>query len=202
MNTDTSVPISDATFLKSAATLQQCPADLGAEVAFCGRSNAGKSSALNFLTDQKKLARTSKTPGRTQLINFFSLTESIRLVDLPGYGYAKVPPKMKAEWQRNLDDYLRGRNSLRGLILVMDIRHPLKEFDLLMLSWCETAELPVHIVLTKADKLKRGPQQSTLFQVRKAVGEKVSVQTLSATHDLGKNELIRRITLWLTEPEK
>lgn len=201
MNTDTSVPISDATFLKSAATLQQCPADLGAEVAFCGRSNAGKSSALNFLTDQKKLARTSKTPGRTQLINFFSLTESIRLVDLPGYGYAKVPPKMKAEWQRNLDDYLRGRDSLRGLILVMDIRHPLKEFDLQMLSWCEAAELPVHIVLTKADKLKRGPQQSTLFQVRKAVGEKVSVQTLSATHDLGKNELIRKITLWLRAPE-
>tara|TARA_R110002072_G_scaffold1369_7_gene11314 strand:+ start:2557 stop:3171 length:615 start_codon:yes stop_codon:yes gene_type:complete len=200
MNTLASVPLSDATFLKSAATLQQCPADLGAEVAFCGRSNAGKSSALNFLTDQKKLARTSKTPGRTQLINFFSLTESLRLVDLPGYGYAKVPPKMKEEWQRNLDDYLRARKSLRGLILVMDIRHPLKEFDLLMLSWCEEAELPVHIVLTKADKLKRGPQQATLFKVRKAVGENVTVQVLSATHSLGKDVLIRQLNLWLTSP--
>ncbi|MGK0335481.1 MAG: GTP-binding protein, partial [Candidatus Azotimanducaceae bacterium] len=165
MSTDPNVPLSEATFLKSAATLQQCPADLGAEVAFCGRSNAGKSSALNCLTDQKKLARTSKTPGRTQLINFFSLSESLRLVDLPGYGYAKVPPKMKAEWQRNLDDYLRGRDSLRGLIQVMDIRHPLREFDKLMLEWSESAELPVHILLTKADKLKRGPQQSTLLGV-------------------------------------
>jgi GTP-binding protein len=200
MSTNISVPLSEATFLKSAATLQQCPADLGAEVAFCGRSNAGKSSALNSLTDQKKLARTSKTPGRTQLINFFSLSETLRLVDLPGYGYAKVPPKMKEEWQRNLDDYLRGRESLRGLIQVMDIRHPLREFDKLMLDWSKSAELPVHILLTKADKLKRGPQQSTLLNVRRSVGSGVSVQTFSATHGIGKIELTRQINLWMTPP--
>ena len=197
MSTESRLPLHEASFLKSASTLAQCPADLGAEVAFCGRSNAGKSSALNLLTDQKKLARTSKTPGRTQLINFFSLTETLRLVDLPGYGYAKVPPKMKAEWQRNLDEYLRNRESLRGLVLVMDIRHPLKEFDQLMLTWCAAAALPVHILLTKSDKLKRGPQQSTLLQTRKAVGENVTVQTFSALQGLGKDELTRQLSLWM-----
>lgn len=197
MSTESRLPLSQATFLKSAATLAQCPADVGAEVAFCGRSNAGKSSALNLLTDQKKLARTSKTPGRTQLINFFSLTEDLRLVDLPGYGYAKVPPKIKEAWQRNLDDYLRSRESLRGLVLVMDIRHPLKDFDLMMLSWCAGASLPAHILLTKADKLKRGPQQSTLLQTRKAVGEGVTVQTFSSLQGLGKVELSRQLSHWM-----
>jgi GTP-binding protein len=197
MSTETSLPLSQATFLKSASTLAQCPADEGAEVAFCGRSNAGKSSALNLLTDQKKLARTSKTPGRTQLINFFTLTNELRLVDLPGYGYAKVPPKIKEAWQRNLDDYLRNRRSLKGLVLVMDIRHPLKEFDQMMLSWCQSAALPAHILLTKADKLKRGPQQSTLLTTRKAVGPTVTVQTFSALQGLGKVELTRQLKHWL-----
>lgn len=197
MNTETRIPIEDATFLKSAATLAQCPLDVGAEVAFCGRSNAGKSSALNALTDQKKLARTSKTPGRTQLINFFSLSDDLRLVDLPGYGYAKVPPKMKEEWQKNIDNYLRARTSLKGLVMVMDIRHPMKAFDELMLDWSTGAGLPAHILLTKADKLKRGPQQSTLLKLRKNLPDNVSIQTFSATSGLGKKELIRQLNVWL-----
>lgn len=197
MNTETRIPIEDATFLKSASTLAQCPLDVGAEVAFCGRSNAGKSSALNALTDQKKLARTSKTPGRTQLINFFSLSDDLRLVDLPGYGYAKVPPKMKEEWQKNIDNYLRARTSLKGLVMVMDIRHPMKAFDELMLDWSTGAGLPAHILLTKADKLKRGPQQSTLLMLRKNLPDNVSIQTFSATSGLGKKELIRQLNVWL-----
>lgn len=190
-------PIEAAEFLKSASTLQQCPPDTGAEVAFCGRSNAGKSSALNTLTGQKKLARTSKTPGRTQLINFFRLNNELRLVDLPGYGYAKVPPKMKEAWQRNIDDYLRARESLKGLVLVMDIRHPMKDFDRLMLDWSSQAELPAHILLTKADKLKRGPQQNTLLKVRRELPENATVQVFSATSELGKRELIKKINDWL-----
>ncbi len=202
MNTLPLLPLEKATFLKSAAKLSQCPADTGAEVAFCGRSNAGKSSAINYLTDQRKLARTSKTPGRTQLINFFTVTEDFRLVDLPGYGYAKVPPAMKEAWQANIDSYLRNRLSLKGLVLVMDIRHPLKDFDLLMLGWSEEAGLPAHIILTKADKLKRGPQQSTLLQVRKKVPAHVSVQTFSATQGAGKQTLIKQISSWVVTDEE
>jgi GTP-binding protein len=191
------VPLEAAEFLKSAAKLGQCPPDNGAEVAFCGRSNAGKSSALNTLTGQKKLARTSKTPGRTQLINFFRLNDDLRLVDLPGYGYAKVPPKMKQEWQKNIDDYLRARQSLRGLVLVMDIRHPMKEFDQMMLNWAIEAELACHILLTKADKLKRGPQQSTLLKIRKELPDGATAQTFSALNSQGKVELTRKLTEWL-----
>ena len=127
------------------------------------RSNAGKSSAINTLTRTKGLARTSKTPGRTQLINFFELSNGKRLVDLPGYGYAKVPIAMKREWDKHLAEYLQMRQSLAGLVLLMDIRHPLQEFDLQMLNWAAQAGLPVHILLTKSDKLKRGPAQSALL---------------------------------------
>ena len=123
-----------AQFIKSAAQLNDCPADVGAEVAFAGRSNAGKSSAINCLTRQTRLARTSKTPGRTQLLNFFSITPTTRLVDLPGYGYAKVPQAMRDAWHRNIDDYLRERMSLVGIVLVMDVRHPMKPFDEMMLE--------------------------------------------------------------------
>ena len=196
------VPLDQAEFLKSAAMLKQCPADTGAEVAFCGRSNAGKSSALNTLTGQKKLARTSKTPGRTQLINFFKLNDYLRLVDLPGYGYAKVPPKMKQEWQKNIDDYLRARQSLKGLVLVMDIRHPMKEFDQMMLNWAEGAELPCHILLTKADKLKRGPQQSTLLKLRKELGPHSTIQTFSALNAQGKPELIKKLGEWFQDEDQ
>jgi len=179
-----------ATFLTSAAKLSQCPQDDGIEVGFCGRSNAGKSSAINYLTDQRKLARTSKTPGRTQLINFFSITDAFRLVDLPGYGYARVPTAVKREWHKNIDAYLKHRQSLCGLVLVMDIRHPLKEFDRMMLDWSEQANLPIHILLTKADKLKRGAQQATLLKVRRALSEAASAQTFSATNGIGKEDLI------------
>ena len=193
---DNSLPFSDATFIKSAAKLSQCPSDVGAEVAFCGRSNAGKSSSINYLTDQNKLARTSKTPGRTQLINFFSVTDSFRLVDLPGYGYAKVPSAIKKDWHENIDAYLQNRESLRGLVLVMDIRHPLKDFDLMMLDWSSSSDIPIHILLTKADKFKRGAQQNALFKVKKLTLDNVSVQTFSSTDGLGKKNLIRQIETW------
>src|SRR5690606_6382964 len=160
----TEIVFTKAYFTKSAPSIRECPPETGYEVAFAGRSNAGKSSAINALTNSK-LARTSKTPGRTQLINFFNISDTQRLVDLPGYGYAKVSRDMKEEWQRNLSEYLQKRQCLRGLILLMDIRHPLQEFDSTMLRWAISGDMPVHILLTKADKLNRGPANN----VRQAV---------------------------------
>lgn len=192
-----------AHFLTSASKLSQCPEDSGWEVAFAGRSNAGKSSAINSLTENAKLARTSRTPGRTQLINFFSLSEQQRLVDLPGYGFAKVPLAVKREWTRQLENYLQKRQSLRGLVLLMDVRHPLQPFDQQMLSWAITGAMPVHILLTKADKLKNGPARSTLLQVQKELGQYgdlVSVQLFSALKHSGHKELITVLNTWLTEP--
>ena len=175
--------------------------DILREVAFAGRSNAGKSSALNRLTGHKKLARTSKTPGRTQLINYFQIGElPLALVDLPGYGFAKVPLAVKNEWQRELDNYLQNRDALIGLVLLMDIRHPLKEFDNAMIQWAKRSEMPLHILLTKADKLKRGPAQSALLQVRKAVsslGNLVNVQTYSSLNGEGTDILQKRLNSWL-----
>jgi len=193
-----------AKFLISASKLSQCPDDSGAEVAFAGRSNAGKSSAINSLTNNKKLARTSKTPGRTQLINFFSLNiDNRRIVDLPGYGYAKVPIAMKEHWQKHLDQYLQQRESLRGVVLVMDIRHPMKEFDHMMIEWCESTQVPLHVLLTKSDKLKRGPAQSTLLSLRKelkqVLGDKVTVQTFSALKFDGVDALKNQLDTWLVD---
>ncbi len=191
-----------ATFLTSAGKVSQSPPDSGWEVAFAGRSNAGKSSAINSLTGNRKLARTSKTPGRTQLINFFSLSETQRLVDLPGYGFAKVPQAVKAAWTRQLEAYLQERQSLRGMILLMDVRHPLQPFDQQMLGWASAAHMPVHVLLTKADKLKKGPASNTLLQVRKQLqplGEQVSVQLFSALKHSGHKELIRVLDAWLTD---
>ncbi|WP_036230108.1 ribosome biogenesis GTP-binding protein YihA/YsxC [Marinobacterium jannaschii] len=192
-----------AKFNISAAKLHQCPADFGAEVAFAGRSNAGKSSAINTLTGNNKLARTSKTPGRTQLINFFDLNvEGVRLVDLPGYGFAKVPVEMKLHWQKHLGEYLEKRQCLRGVVLVMDIRHPMKEFDQMMVEWCAASQLPLHVLLTKADKLKRGPAQSTLLMLKKELkaelGELVSVQVFSALKRQGVDQLQQKLDQWLT----
>ncbi len=190
-----------AQFLTSAAKLNQCPPDEGWEVAFAGRSNAGKSSAINSLTTNNKLAKTSKTPGRTQLINFFMLSESQRLVDLPGYGFAKVPLKVKQEWTRQLENYLQKRQCLRGLIVLMDIRHPLQPFDQQMLDWTLSANMPVHILLTKADKLKRGAANATLLKVRSALeplGERASVQLFSALKHTGHGELTATLDNWLT----
>ena len=191
-----------AEFLTSASQFSQCPTDVGWEVAFAGRSNAGKSSAINTLTGNRKLARTSKTPGRTQLINFFTLSDCQRLVDLPGYGYAKVPEAVKREWTRQLEIYLQQRESLRGLVLLMDCRRPLQAFDEQMLTWAVQANMPVHILLTKADKLKRGPASSTLLKVREqlsAQSDLVSVQLFSALKNTGMDELAKKVTTWLTD---
>ena len=186
-------------FQTSAATLEDCPADSSAEVAFAGRSNAGKSSAVNVITGLPKLARTSKTPGRTQLINFFFIEEGKYLVDLPGYGYAKVPLERKDKWQFELEKYLRRRKALVGLILLSDIRHPLKKFDRMMIEWAAQADLPLHLLLTKADKLKRGATQKTLLKVEKelTVFDNVSVQLFSALRNIGVDPVRKVLTHWL-----
>ncbi len=193
-------PYSQAIFLKSAARVDQLPSDTGYEVAFAGRSNAGKSSALNCLTGIRQLARISKTPGRTQLINLFTVRdETRRLVDLPGYGYAKVPLQVKHDWQTHLAHYLDVRKSLRGLILLMDIRHPLKELDRMMINWAFDRQLPVHILLTKADKLSRGQAQSTVLLVRKhyeLMHDLLTVQAFSSLKRQGVDELIDLMNQW------
>ncbi|KTT38178.1 GTP-binding protein [Pseudomonas oryzihabitans] len=189
-----------ASFLISAAKVEQCPSDSGREVAFAGRSNAGKSSALNTLT-HASLARTSKTPGRTQLLNFFSLDEERRLVDLPGYGYAKVPIPLKQHWQEHLEAYLSSRHSLSGVVLLMDIRHPLTEFDRLMLDWAQASSMPLHILLTKADKLAFGAQKNALLKVRRDVrqgwGDTASIQLFSAPKRQGVEDAQRVLAAWL-----
>ncbi|MBU1628893.1 MAG: ribosome biogenesis GTP-binding protein YihA/YsxC, partial [Gammaproteobacteria bacterium] len=181
-----------ATFLKSAAKVSQFPEDIGSEVAFVGRSNAGKSSALNALTCQKKLARVSGTPGRTQLINFFNLTEEVRLVDLPGYGYAAVPKAVKNAWHVLIDKYLTTRKSLKGLVLLMDIRHPLQTFEQEVLEWCSKSHLLVHVLLTKADKLSNSAARTQLDKVAQQMeqyGEVASIQLFSAIKKRGIEEL-------------
>ncbi len=198
-----------AKFLISAPSLKQCPPEQGAEVAFAGRSNAGKSSALNTLTNNKKLVRTSKTPGCTQLINFFELHNSpnLRLVDLPGYGYAQVSKAMKNKWQEHLSQYLHDRKCLKGLILVMDIRHPMQELDIMMLNWAVESELPLHALLTKSDKLSRGAAQSTLLEFRKGLKDSgfdqfVTGQTFSSLNRDGVDELARQLATWLQLRDK
>ena len=189
-----------AYFLTSAAKLHQAPADSGYEVAFAGRSNAGKSSAINTLCQQKSLARTSKTPGRTQLLNFFSLDDTHRLVDLPGYGYAKVSEAVKREWQTELAHYLEQRKSLKGVILLIDIRHPMKAFDLQMLEWSGEIGLPVHILLTKSDKLKRGAAANSMLQMKKALksleNPNISIQLFSAIKKQGIDEVHAQLDRW------
>ena len=189
-------PYRQASYVISAHKLNQLPDDSGMEVAFAGRSNAGKSSAINRLTDQKSLARTSKTPGRTQQIVIFDIDEQRRIADLPGYGYAKVPAKLKAHWRSVMQQYFIQRACLRGVVLVMDIRHPLRPFDEQMLSWCESSAVPCHVLLTKADKLKRGPAQATLLKVRKSLPAGATVQVFSAKSRDGLPELIRHLNSW------
>jgi GTP-binding protein len=189
-----------ARFLTSAPHSAAAPPDTGAEIAFAGRSNAGKSSALNAIVRQRALARASKTPGRTRQINFFRLDDKLRLVDLPGYGYARVPERVKIEWQRHLAEYLRTRASLRGLVLLMDCRHPLTEYDQQMLLWCAAAELPVHVLLTKSDKLKRGPATASLLAVRHRLGElhdRATAQLFSALRKQGVDQAREVISRWL-----
>jgi len=191
-----------ARYLISAPSLEQCPANTGAEVAFAGRSNAGKSSAINALCNNSKLARTSKTPGRTQMLNFFSIDDNTRIVDLPGYGYAKVPLEMKKQWQEHLFEYLQQRQCLQGLVIVMDVRHPLQELDAELLNWAVGVELPVHLLLTKADKLKPGQAKATLLKMRRhladaQVDDLVSVQLYSALKKQGLEELRAQLGTWL-----
>jgi len=195
-------PFRIARYLISAHQLKQLPGDQGIEVAIAGRSNAGKSSAINTFTDQKSLARTSKTPGRTQQIVIFELDENRRIADLPGYGYAKVPTKLKAHWRTVMERYFQTRECLRGVVLVMDIRHPMREFDQQMLGWCDASSVPCHILLTKADKLKRGPAQSTLLRIRRDLPETASIQIFSSLKKTGLDELVDKLSDWYEYDDK
>ena len=178
----------DAHFIKSANALSQFVPDTGGEVAFAGRSNAGKSSAINIIVNRRQFARTSKTPGRTQLVNFFQLDGDRRIVDLPGYGFARVADAMRELWGNLLAVYVETRKSLKGLILIVDIRRQLTEFDRQMLEFAESVGLPVHVLLTKADKLKKGQAANALLAVRKELGERASVQLFSALKRSGEQE--------------
>jgi GTP-binding protein len=195
----------NAKFIISAAKLSGCPLDSRREVAFAGRSNAGKSSAINTLTRQSQLARASKTPGRTQLINFFMVAEGRYLVDLPGYGYAKVPLAVKDNWQVHLEQYLNKRDALAGLVLVTDIRHVFKDFDLMMIDWARNNQVPLHIILTKSDKLKRGAIQDSLRTAQQIIKDipLATVQEFSSLKNIGVDVLGAKLDSWLdsTEPQ-
>ncbi|MCG9757874.1 MULTISPECIES: ribosome biogenesis GTP-binding protein YihA/YsxC [Pseudoalteromonas] len=196
------VKYNQAQFITSAPDISKLPPDTGIEVAFAGRSNAGKSSALNTLTDQK-LARTSKTPGRTQLINTFSLGEDQRLIDLPGYGFAKVPLEMKKKWQKALGEYLQRRKCLKGIVVLMDIRHPLKDLDMDLINWATSSNIPVLALLTKADKLKQGKRKAEVLQVRRALSEidgDITVHAFSSLKGIGLNELAWKLDDWYLGP--
>jgi GTP-binding protein len=184
-------PYRKAQFLQSGSHFDQLPTG-GLEVAFVGRSNAGKSSVLNALTQQKTLAKTSKTPGRTQLINVFSITPEMRLIDLPGYGYAKVPNEVKNKWQQMLHAYLEEREPLKALIVIMDIRHPLKDLDETMIGWAIDSNLWVHLVLNKVDKVSQNEAHQTWFKVKKKYEnyQMVTTQLFSATTGFGLKDLI------------
>lgn len=194
------IHFSTARYVLSAHRTTNLPPDQGAEVAFAGRSNVGKSSAINAITGHGRLARTSKTPGRTQQINFFALGDGLHLVDLPGYGYAKAPEALRAHWGRFVTDYLMHREALRGLVLPMDVRHPLTELDVQMLSLCREAGLPVHVLLTKADKYSRGKGGGVLQDIRRRLGdgEEVSVQLFSALRKTGVDAARARIAAMLS----
>ncbi|BBL56699.1 ribosome biogenesis GTP-binding protein YihA/YsxC [Methylomonas koyamae] len=188
-----------AKFINSAPKLKDAPPDQGKEIAFAGRSNTGKSSAINTLVRQNALARVSKTPGRTQLLNFFEIDPERKLVDLPGYGYAKVPEAMKLEWQKMMETYLNQRQALCGIVLVMDIRHPLTDFDWQMVEWCEHRKLPLHILLTKADKLNFGAAKTTLLQVQRELSRAdivVTLQLFSALNKVGVDDVHQILDEW------
>jgi GTP-binding protein len=198
----TTIHLSKATFTISAPDIRKLPDDSGIEVAFAGRSNAGKSSALNTLTNQKSLARTSKTPGRTQLINVFEIGDNKRLIDLPGYGFAKVPLEMKKKWQKALGEYLEKRESLKGLVVLMDIRHPLKDLDMDLIQWAADSELPVLALLTKCDKLSQGKRSAEVLKVKKALtplNADIKVQAFSSLKRTGSEQANNIICDWFTE---
>ena len=199
------IHLSKATFTISAPDIRKLPEDSGIEVAFAGRSNAGKSSALNTLTNQKGLARTSKTPGRTQLINVFEIGDNKRLIDLPGYGFAKVPLEMKKKWQAALGEYLEKRQSLKGLVVLMDIRHPLKDLDMDLIEWAVDGDLPVLALLTKCDKLSQGKRSTEVLKVKKtldALNGNVRVQAFSSLKRTGSEQADAIICDWFTEEQE
>ncbi len=189
-------------FILSAPDISHLPFDGGVEVAFAGRSNAGKSSALNTLTNQKGLARTSKTPGRTQLINLFEVEPNCRLVDLPGYGYAQVPETIKRKWQKSLGEYLQKRESLKGLVILMDIRHPLKDLDQQMIEWAVSVNIPVMLLLTKADKLASGALKKQVNMVKEAIlpfqGD-ITVSPFSSLKRIGLEPLKWQLNEWFNQ---
>ena len=192
----------EAEFIASAANLAQCPRDELPEVAVAGRSNAGKSSVLNRITGNRRLARTSKTPGRTQLLNFFMTRPGGRLVDLPGYGFAKASRQKRQTWQEHVEDYLSRRDNLVGMLLVMDVRHPFQPFDEQLIEWASQSELALHILLNKADKLKHGARVQALRSAEQHLGgtphshhSATTVQLFSATNGTGNAQAIA----WLTE---
>ncbi|WP_459680027.1 ribosome biogenesis GTP-binding protein YihA/YsxC [Vibrio comitans] len=186
-------------FITSAPDIRHLPEDEGIEIAFAGRSNAGKSSALNRLTNQRALAKTSKTPGRTQLINLFKVDENCHIVDLPGYGFAQVPLELKKKWQRSLGEYLQRRECLKGLVVLMDIRHPMKDLDQQMIFWAVDSGIPVQVLLTKADKLKSGARKAALLKIRKdaeGFGGDVNVEAFSSLKGIGVDQLRARLDTW------
>ena len=201
----TTIHLSKATFTISAPDIRKLPEDSGIEVAFAGRSNAGKSSALNTLTNQRGLARTSKTPGRTQLINVFEIGDNKRLIDLPGYGFAKVPLEMKKKWQKALGEYLEKRQSLKGLVVLMDIRHPLKDLDMDLIEWAVDGNLPVLALLTKCDKLSQGKRSAEVLKVKKALDTlngDIKVQAFSSLKRTGAEQADTVICDWFTEEQE
>ena len=197
-----SINLHRATFTLSAPDIRRLPDDSGIEVAFAGRSNAGKSSALNTLTNQRSLARTSKTPGRTQLINVFEIAENKRLIDLPGYGFAKVPLEMKIKWQKALGEYLEKRQCLKGLVILMDIRHPLKDLDKDLIQWAVDSELPILALLTKCDKLSQGQRSTEVLKVKKALKDlnaDITVQAFSSLKRTGSEQATEVIQAWFAD---
>jgi GTP-binding protein len=188
-----------AHFIGSSPTLNNVPPDVGYEVAFAGRSNAGKSSAINALTDQHELARVSKTPGRTQHLVFFDMSQERRLVDLPGYGYAKVPDAIRMAWRQVIDQYLRERVSLQGLVLLMDIRHPMTDFDQQMLAWTHARALPTLVLLTKSDKLNRGPALDVFRKVKRVLADafpNAEIELFSSETKAGVGNARWKIAQW------
>ncbi|GLT18944.1 putative GTP-binding protein EngB [Vibrio zhanjiangensis] len=186
-------------FITSAPDIRHLPEDEGIEVAFAGRSNAGKSSSLNRLTNQKSLAKTSKTPGRTQLINLFKVADGCHIVDLPGYGFAQVPLEMKKKWQKSLGEYLQKRQCLKGLVVLMDIRHPMKDLDQQLIYWAVDSGIPVQVLLTKADKLKSGARKAQVLKIKNdavGFGGDVSVAAFSSLKGIGVDTLRNQLDQW------
>ncbi len=195
---------SNCEFLISAYKTSQLPDDDGMEIAFAGRSNSGKSTTINALTNHKGLAKVSKTPGRTQLFNCFEFKPNMRLVDLPGYGYAKVPKKMKKHWEKEIDAYLMNRESLIGVVIIMDIRHPMKVFDEQMLTWADQSGLHSHVLLNKSDKLNNNDIKKTLMKVTKEIAkysQSTTCQVFSALRKVGTAELSQVVSPWFDQSD-